>query len=581
MDRREVGMQAHGPIEATPAAAATSLRASILSPLLLLCCAILLCALLLTQPLVLPLGAMYWDLVLYIDAANRIAGGQVPLLDFLTPVGPLGYWLFAWLGDVFPQAQPLLLAQWSLLLVTAPAMALILWEADKRSRATAFGLLLPYLVFQILPINVEQYSFFPGVDGFGIYNRQASILLYVLVSALVVLRDRRVLTGVLVWCLLALLLIKVTGFLAGGLVVAFAWLAGRFDLRLSLAAAAIAGAALLALEAWGGLVSAYAGSIAALLEINSGGIPERFLRAASLHLDIVVAGCALTVTLAWLERHELTAGFRRLARERSGAALRHLLDRDFAWLAVVMAAGLFLETQNTGGQAFIFIWPVLLGIVRGWAGRGRRGGFAVLALVAATAIPPVETVLQRTGRAMLAQTGYMALPHTHLGRLGQVSQHPEVVGRADKMQTIYAASIGTFRSMADQEILPGQTLYSELDFQLGWLMAVDAAITEILAHEAKTGTRFETIMSLNFVNPFPALMGRTGVRHIPIGADPFRAVPDPDGEALAAVAAADLVLLPQCPVTVANEALRKVYAPALAGRREIALGACWKGFVKS
>lgn len=573
-------MQAERPIDATPVRATTGLRPSILSPLALLGCAVLACALLLTRPLILPLGAMYWDLVLYIDAANRIADGQVPLLDFLTPVGPLGYWLFAWLGNVFPQAQPLLLAQWSLILVTAPPMALILREADRHSRATAFALLLPYLAFQLLPINVEQYSFFPGVDGFGIYNRQVSIVLYVLVGALVALRDRRLLTGVLVWCLLALLLIKVTGFLAGGLVVAFAFLAGRLDIRLSLATAAIAGVVLLALELWGGLVSAYVDSIVALLEINAGGILERFLRAGSLHLDIVAAGGALTATLAWLERHEFLAGLRRLARERSGPALRHLLDRDFVWLAVVMAAGLFLETQNTGGQAFIFIWPVLLGIVTVWAGSGRRGAFAVLALVAATAIPPAATVLQRAGRAVLAQTGYMALPHQHLGSLGLVSQHPEVVGRADKMQTIYASSIETFRSMADQEILPGQTLYSELDFQLGWLMAIDAGIAEILAYEAKTGVRFDTIMSLNFVNPFPALMGRTGVRHITIGADPFRAVPEPDGKALAAVSAADLVLLPQCPVTVANEALRKVYAPALAGRREIALGRCWKGFVK-
>ncbi|PZN99113.1 MAG: hypothetical protein DCF30_12515 [Hyphomicrobiales bacterium] len=565
-------------MEAAPSAAA-GLRA-FPSPLLLLGGAVLVCAGLLTQPLILPLGAMYWDLVLYIDAANRIADGQVPLLDFLTPVGPLGYWLFAWLGELFPRAQPLLLAQWSLFVITAPAMALILWEADKRSRATAFGLLLPYLVFQILPINVEQYSFFPGTDGFGIYNRQISIVLYVLVCALVVLRDRRALMAVLVWCLLALLLIKITGFLAGGLVVAFALLAGRFDMRLSLTAAAIAGVVLLALEIGGGLVSAYVGSILALLEINSGGILERFFRAGSLHLDIVAAGGALIVVLAWLERRELAADVGHLVRERSPTALRSLLDRDIAWLAVTMAAGLFLETQNTGGQAFIFIWPVLLGIVKSWAGSGRRGAFAVLALVAATAIPPLETVLQRAGRAVLAQTGYIALPHTHLGPLGQVSQHPEVVGRAEKMQRIYADSIETFRSMAAQEILPGQTLYSELDFQLGWLMAIDAGIAAILAHEAKTGIRFETIMSLNFVNPFPALMGRTGVRHITIGADPFRAVPEPDGEALAAVAAADLVLLPQCPVTVANQRLHKVYAPALGGRREIALGACWKGFIK-
>ncbi|KRE12050.1 hypothetical protein ASE63_19890 [Bosea sp. Root381] len=555
-------------------------RKTLFSPLLLLAGAVLLCAVLLTRPLLLPLGPMYWDLTLYLDAANRIESGQTPLIDFITPVGPLGYWLFAWLGDVFPRAQPLLLAQWSLFLVTAPPMALILREADRRSRATAFALLLPYLVFQILPINVEHYSFFPGTDGFGIYNRQVSIVLYVLVSALTVLRDRRALIAVLVWCILALLLIKITGFLAGGVIVAFAMLVGRIDIRASLVAAVLGVVALLVLEIWNGLVSAYVESIVALVAINAGGILQRFLQAGSLHLDIVAAGGALIVTLIWLERRDLFAGARAVARRPSWHGLQQLLDRDVVWLAVVMAAGLFFETQNTGGQAFIFIWPVLLCIVIGWAGSGRRGAFLVLALVAATAIPPVETVLQRAGRAMLAQTGYMALPHTHLGRLGQVSQNVEVVGRAAKMQVIYAASPDVLNAMAEQKILPSQSLYSELDFQLGWLMAVDAGIGAILAHEAQSGTRFETIMSLNFANPFPALMGRTGVRHIAIGADPFRAVETPDAAAIAAVAAADLVLLPQCPITVANEALRGLYAPALAGRREIALGSCWKGFVR-
>ncbi|WP_156410289.1 hypothetical protein [Bosea sp. Root381] len=573
-------MQADRPTATAPTQAIGEFRKTLFSPLLLLAGAVLLCAVLLTRPLLLPLGPMYWDLTLYLDAANRIESGQTPLIDFITPVGPLGYWLFAWLGDVFPRAQPLLLAQWSLFLVTAPPMALILREADRRSRATAFALLLPYLVFQILPINVEHYSFFPGTDGFGIYNRQVSIVLYVLVSALTVLRDRRALIAVLVWCILALLLIKITGFLAGGVIVAFAMLVGRIDIRASLVAAVLGVVALLVLEIWNGLVSAYVESIVALVAINAGGILQRFLQAGSLHLDIVAAGGALIVTLIWLERRDLFAGARAVARRPSWHGLQQLLDRDVVWLAVVMAAGLFFETQNTGGQAFIFIWPVLLCIVIGWAGSGRRGAFLVLALVAATAIPPVETVLQRAGRAMLAQTGYMALPHTHLGRLGQVSQNVEVVGRAAKMQVIYAASPDVLNAMAEQKILPSQSLYSELDFQLGWLMAVDAGIGAILAHEAQSGTRFETIMSLNFANPFPALMGRTGVRHIAIGADPFRAVETPDAAAIAAVAAADLVLLPQCPITVANEALRGLYAPALAGRREIALGSCWKGFVR-
>lgn len=201
-------------------------------PLALLGIAVLACALLLTLPLTLPLGPMYWDLVLYLDAANRIGEGQVPLIDFIAPVGPLGYWLFAGLDTLFPRAHPLLTAQWCLFAVTAPAMAVILHAIGKQSRARALALLLPYLAFQILPINVEHYSFFPGTDGFGIYNRHVSIVLYVLVCGLVFLRGPA-LGAVIGWTLTALFLIKITGFLAGGIVTAFALAAGRIGWRQS------------------------------------------------------------------------------------------------------------------------------------------------------------------------------------------------------------------------------------------------------------------------------------------------------------------------------------------------------------
>jgi len=550
------------------------------SPLVVLGCAVLACAALLTLPVRLPLGAMYWDLVVYLDAANRIESGQTPALDFFAPVGPLGYWLFAGLGRLFPQSQPLLLVQWSIFLVTAPALALVLREVDRRSRLTAFALLLPYLIFQILPINVEQYSFFPGVDGFGIYNRQVSIVLYVLASALVFMRDRRLLALVLLWTLLALLLIKITGFLAGGLLAAFALAAGRLDWRGSLMAAAGAALALLGLELATGLVSAYLDSIVTLVAINASGILPRFLQAGSLHLDIVAAGGALIATLLVLERKAIATDAAAFLRGRSWPALNRLADHSPFWLAVALFAGLFFETQNTGGQAFVFAWPVLLMILRDWMGRRSRGAFLVMALVAATAIPPAETVLQRAGRSLLAQTGYVALPHEHLGRLGLVSQHRDVVDRARAMRDIYATHRATYREIADRKMLPSHTLYADLDFQALWLLAIDSGVAAILAHEAATGARFETIMSLNFTNPFPWLMQRNGVRHIAIGADPFRAVPALEADTLAAVAAADLILEPLCPITVANEALKAIYAPAMTGRREIALGTCWKGYVK-
>lgn len=564
-----------------PAALPRLVRVAAPLSVAVLAAAVLACGGLLLVPVTLPLGPMYWDLAIYLDGANRIASGQSPLIDFFTPVGPLGYWLFAGLDRIFPDSQPLLLAQWSTFVVTAPAMALILRDVEARSRPVALALLAPFLAFQILPINVENHSFFPGVDGYGVYNRQVSIVLYVLAAGLVWVRDRRVLTGVIVWTMLALLLIKVTGFLAGGLMVGFALLAGRIDLRQAMFAAAIACLPLIALELWSGLVSAYVASIATLLMLNAGGILPRFLQAASLHLDIVGASLALIACLAVLSRREIAAGADALLKRRDLRSFQALLDRDVFWLGVAVAAGLFFETQNTGGQAFIFAWPVLLTVVAAFAGSGRRGAFIVLALVAATAIPPLETVLQRAGRTLLAQINYVALPHSHLGRLGLVSQHRDVIERARTMRAIYAGHPATFQAISDQRLLPGPTLYSDLDFQAGWLMAIDEGVGAILAHEAREGVRFGTIMSLNFANPFPYLMNRTGVRHIAIGADPFRAVPEPDAEAVAAIADADLIVKPRCPVTVANEALHERYRAAMADRVEIALGPCWTGYVKT
>lgn len=548
-------------------------------PLALLGIALLACALVLTQPLTLPLGPMYWDLVLYLDAANRIGDGQVPLVDFIAPVGPLGYWLFAGFDALFPRAQPLLTAQWCLFAVTAPTMALVLHQVGQLSRAKATALLLPYLAFQILPINVEHYSFFPGTDGFGIYNRHVSIVLYVLVSGLVFLRGLA-LWAIIGWTLTALFLIKITGFLAGGLVTIFALAAGRIGWRQCLLVAAAAGLGMLGLEFATGLVSAYLDSILALVAINAGGILPRFVQATSLHLDIVGAGAALGLALLWLDRRDIAEAALALRRHLSAAGFVRLLDRDVAWLAVVLAAGLFFETQNTGGQAFIFIWPVLLVILSRWLGSGRRGALLVCGLVAATAIPPAETVLQRAARALMAQAGYTALPNQHLGRLGQVSQHANVVSRASAMLDLYTFHSATFRDFAAREMLPSPQLYSELDFQASWLMAVDEGVSAILAHEQASGRRFETIMSLNFVNPFPFVMDRSAPRGIAIGADPFRAVPKPDDTEITLARETDLVLYPLCPVTVANEALRRIYAPVLTGRREIALGRCWKGYVK-
>ncbi len=186
----------------------------LLSPQALLTQAGVLVCLLLAVPLSAPIGPMYWDVMIYYDAANRIFDGQAPVLDFFTPVGPLGYYIFAGWLTLFPDAQPTLIAHWSLLVLTAPLMALVVWQIDQRSRVTALALLVPFLIFALLPFNTREFYPYPGSDGFGIYNRQACQVLYILVAALVFVRKRRLLTGIIIATMTALFFLKITGFVA-------------------------------------------------------------------------------------------------------------------------------------------------------------------------------------------------------------------------------------------------------------------------------------------------------------------------------------------------------------------------------
>lgn len=550
------------------------------SPLLILALAVLACIGLLTLPLTLPIGAMYWDLVVYLDGGQRVLDGQIPSVDFFAPVGPIGYWLMAAGLWLFPQGQMLLVVQWSLLALTAPLMAAVLWDVDRRSRSTALALLLPFLAFQLMPMNVEQHSVIPSVDGYGIYNRHVVNLLYVLTAALVFVRSQAVMLAVVFAACLFLFLLKVTGFLSAGLLCLFAFLAGRIRFTAALGAAALFLATLGLMEAASGIVSAYVADILALVGMNTGTLAPRFLQAASIHFGIFGSGCLLVLALLVLDRRALMGDVRSLRRGPFVERLNAGLDRPVLWLGVGLVAGLFFETQNTGGQAFTFLWPILLLVLYDTARFCSRSTVLILTLVAATALPPFVNMTHRFARAMIGQVNYVALEHRHLGTLGAVSQRIEAMERGRWSLDVYAAHPETFEDFSQKPMLSSFSLYSELDFQLAWLMANDEAAGAILDYEAANGVRFETIMNLNFGNPFPWLLDRSGTRHVAIGADPFRAVPEPDAETIAAVADTDLILYPTCPITPANNRLRDFYAAGMEGHEPVRLSRCWIGYVK-
>ena len=213
----------------------------------------------LSMPLRLPLGAFYWDAAVYLDAFQRIHIGQMPAVDFFAPVGPAGYYLGAWLHSAFPQAQPMLLVNWAILPLVLPLALAVLLQRDMKGLALA--LIVPFLVFAALPINLAIFYPAPGLDGFGTYNRHAALLLYWLVAALLFWPPSRTKTALVAACMLALVLTKVTGAVAGAILVGYAWLAGRLRFADAVFAALACLLALALIDLATGLIRAYLADI--------------------------------------------------------------------------------------------------------------------------------------------------------------------------------------------------------------------------------------------------------------------------------------------------------------------------------
>ncbi len=551
------------------------------SPLAILAIAVIAVCLLLSLPVSVPIGPMYWDVYIYYDAANRIFSGQAPILDFFTPVGPLGYYLFAgWLA-VFPNGQPALMAHWSLLAVTAPLMALVVWDVQRRSRIVALALLFPFLIFALLPFNTREFYPFPGSDAFGIYNRQVCQMLYVLVAAILFMQERRLLAVVITLAIMAMFFLKITGFVAGGIIAAYAFMAGRVPLRYAVASAIAFFAILGILEIATGIVSAYVRDILLLVEMNSGTLAPRFLQSASLNFGMLAPTGMLALLLIWSNRAKLIGRAKGAFTRASLVEAAAFFDSKAFWLLVVLFAGILFETQNTGSQALIFLWPVVLAVILGIGGMISRPALmiAVAGLSAAISLPPAVAIAERAARAYVGGIKNTHLEASNLKTFGHVNMREEVADRVEHMLGFYPEHRALYDDMIAVGELPTPVLYSDFDFQIIYLSAVDRAIDSIHALEAARGVRFETIASLNFVNPFPWLMDRRAPRHIAIGADPFRAVPAPGSAEETAVAETDLVLYPTCPPTTANAALYKLYEPALVKHRRIRLDACYDAFV--
>lgn len=521
----------------------------------------------------LPLGPNAWDTVVYLDAAWRIGLGQVPSIDFFVPVGPLGFYLTAWLNGLFPQAQPMLLINWALLPVMLPVLALLAGHVARRSRGQALALVLPFLLFAALPVNLHSLYPSPGFDGYGFYNRHVALLLYLLIASLLYVRRRGLLIALVAVLMLALFLTKVTGAVAGTLLVGYAMLSGRMRLRDGAAAAVAVLAALGLLEAATGLTSAYLADILTLLGLNTGTLLPRFLTVASVKFNVVGPALALIGLLAFAAWRD------GLPRTRAG--WRALADAPLGWLVIGFAALAFFETQNTGSLEFIGLWPILLPLlIASWQRKNDRPRPAVLVLILATSLPSAVICMERGMRAVMSIPGHVGLDLPDLGSLGRISVKQEIATRAAAMLEHYAAYQDSYRDLVRRDQLPSYILYSEIDYQASWMLEIQQGITALRQWEAANRQKLNGVFTLDFVDPMNRLLERTPPAAVPVGVDPGRSTPDLEPDTLTQLRHIDAILAPKCPPTTAREAIRQHFAGALAGRERIALAPCWDMYLR-
>jgi len=523
----------------------------------------------------LPLGESFWDTYIYIDGAHRLSLGQEIYTDFHAPVGPLNYILFDLLSSVFPQGNVVLVIQWCLMLVTLPVMAVICRHALERGAVVAFALLLPYLMFSILPFNITSWNAFPGIDGFGYYNRHSAVLLYLLVATLFFVRSQVALVGLISVLLLTLAFVKINGFVVEGLILAMALATRRISLATSVVVAVVCLSVVACIEIFTGSVSAYLVSIMRLLANNESVLLSNMVTTVSARFDAIFAASLLAL---YLFASRYRGGSNLLAafdRDHPRTPAPNRLDQDWLWLIAIIMADILFESQNFGGAAFISVWPFLLALFLATEPERRARLSPLVVLIALVSLPTVTKMIHSTARAFATSVRDVSIGTENLPPSMRFSAKALTVQGAEKARPILISGRDTYESYAQSNILPAYWLYFDHRFQVTVLNTMDEVIEAIRAREARLDRHYEVIDMRDFANPVTAVMGRTPARGVSIGGDPFRAVLPLTEEEAEALSQTDLVLLPMCPVTVARNKLLGDYQQAYEGFNRITLTDCF------
>lgn len=573
LSRNETGRQFAGTHTAdhhVPAGFGYGLVQLSLSPTAWLTGFVLVACLCLLSPILLPAGSYYWDISQYPDAAWRIANGQIPTADFFTPAGPLEYYGFAFLQSIFPGGHILLLANWSILLVALPVLTLVMYHAGRSNRLVALALLLPFLIFAAYPYNSPIADTGTGATHLGIDHRHAALLLYILFAAILFVRDARTQIGIVSVLLLALFFTRVSGFALALALIAQGVVAGRILWRTLWFISIVTTAGLLLVDMSTGILAAYLEQIAIPSEADMPSLFGAGYHYLTGHKAIVIPALGAAAFLLWDARSKIANLLSSSKRATIWRRINGIANLDTVWLlGIVLATGLY-ESHNSNGLGFILLWPLFIAILnRRWF-RSSQVNTLIAACIVLALAPGVMWQTSHIVQTAAATITDEAVQMPEIGLLGAVKAKPDIIASARTINT------GNTSDRQNQS----RVLTATPALQIARMMAAGEAVRAIRSYEEKHNTRFKRLMTLDSVDPLPAILGRIPVRHISVhGTSSFnnaRLL----AKRLRAAETADAILAPRCAVSPARSRLVTAFQPVLQKRAKHQLSPCWDIYLR-
>lgn len=539
----------------------------------------LVCAVGMSLQIWLPIGAYYWEVIVYQDAAWRIAAGQIPHVDFSTNAGIVNVYLVFILQKIFPGANIVLLVQWGIPLLIAPLLAIVLAPMHTSHPWRAAAILAPFFVFASLPFNSSQIYPLAGIDAFGFENRHTALLLYVVLSAVLFAPRARAQIIALFACLVLLFFTKFTGFIAGMVIVALGVGARRVSFHSGSMILMLLSVSATLLLLFSTLFSAY---LQTLTSPALSGVTDYFPAAGKYPPAMIATAVSLLVLviiLGWYERATFISAIKPASTTLRRYHLARACDLPAAWLFVMLGIALFLQHQSAGME-LVFLWPVFVMLLLVYWSKPFPMGTAIAVLVAFICIPVLSGFAGRTLHLASASLTYEKLQAPALGSAALVRSHASQMKHARTMNNHFAYTAHSHAAIARIGVKPSYLLYAEPDFHLSWLYSARNAMDALAHWQRNKSSRIESVLTLDMVDPFNAALKSKPVRLTNVGITFGRLGGQLTLPQLIEARKAHIILQPLCPMTPVRLKLAKLYKQALAGRKREKLTNCWDIYVR-